>query len=79
MSCDLLSNSYLCSSCDSYAANHLQRSSCDLLSNSYLCSSCDSDLSCAESVRSVVICFQILTFAVAATVRMGRELSTLVL
>ena len=41
---------------------------CDLLSNSYLCSSCDSGVRVAQNIAAVVICFQILTFAVAATV-----------
>ena len=43
---------------------------CDLLSNSYLCSSCDSKILSDVSVTEVVICFQILTFAVAATVHL---------
>ena len=117
--CDLLSNSYLCSICDSGAAvapragrvvicfqiltfavsatalvipvfkgcelwfafkflplQYLRQparyvvpvsSSCDLLSNSYLCSICDSFVRCHSLLHLVVICFQILTFAVSAT------------
>ena len=94
-SCDLLSNSYLCSSCDSSTLYNVVRYSvvicfqiltfavaatvrwhvceqlacCDLLSNSYLCSSCDSPTFVQRITLTVVICFQILTFAVAATVR----------
>ena len=41
--------------------------SCDLLSNSYLCSICDSNRSANTGYFAVVICFQILTFAVSAT------------
>ena len=44
------------------------RHCCDLLSNSYLCSSCDSVNLAVKVPQIVVICFQILTFAVAATV-----------
>ena len=118
-SCDLLSNSYLCSICDSHAAEALWRHpvvicfqiltfavsatagfvpfslipllwfafkflplqylrqhaqlaklgevGCDLLSNSYLCSICDSARLNSVMLPSVVICFQILTFAVSAT------------
>ena len=40
---------------------------CDLLSNSYLCSICDSRASLHRRELVVVICFQILTFAVSAT------------
>ena len=40
---------------------------CDLLSNSYLCSICDSEARKMLVVAPVVICFQILTFAVSAT------------
>ena len=117
--CDLLSNSYLCSICDSASAwwrppcrvvicfqiltfavsataqiprggHHMvlwfafkflplqylrQRPGagieaqlcCDLLSNSYLCSICDSRRRDGHPCGWVVICFQILTFAVSAT------------
>ena len=94
-SCDLLSNSYLCSICDSsiqrssqivalwFAFKFLplqylrQRSTtrtpsascCDLLSNSYLCSICDSPSCVVCACTTVVICFQILTFAVSATAK----------
>ena len=40
---------------------------CDLLSNSYLCSICYSVAVFVKVVADVVICFQILTFAVSAT------------
>ena len=117
--CDLLSNSYLCSICDSLrilqdslwvvvicfqiltfavsataffsarsvstllwfafkflplqylrqprAPGSPSSRSCDLLSNSYLCSICDSNRSANTGYFAVVICFQILTFAVSAT------------
>ena len=122
-SCDLLSNSYLCSICDSprpylqielhvvicfqiltfavsATAGRLREGNaqvlwfafkflplqylrqpgllcaytsarCDLLSNSYLCSICDSFGASLKNVLNVVICFQILTFAVSATAPMG--------
>ena len=92
-SCDLLSNSYLCSICDSNSREPTRRTllwfafkflplqylrqrrkqparnlpRCDLLSNSYLCSICDSDTFGYQRAWYVVICFQILTFAVSAT------------
>ena len=94
-SCDLLSNSYLCSICDSnspctsstravvicfqiltFAVSATAKCitirakiRCDLLSNSYLCSICDSLQDTFAYQRAVVICFQILTFAVSATAR----------
>ena len=120
--CDLLSNSYLCSICDSIkvcsvlkwyvvicfqiltfavsaTASRIRGSnnpklwfafkflplqylrqlciliillvvSCDLLSNSYLCSICDSACARRADKLQVVICFQILTFAVSATANM---------
>ena len=46
-------------------------SSCDLLSNSYLCSICDSSVCRMLLGNCVVICFQILTFAVSATAQQG--------
>ena len=99
LGCDLLSNSYLCSICDShpvaavddarvvicfqiltFAVSATARAkfwpalpSCDLLSNSYLCSICDSPRPHVQPRFYVVICFQILTFAVSATARKAKS------
>ena len=100
--CDLLSNSYLCSICDSsFVRNSVicsvvicfqiltfavsataclltfaSQTGCDLLSNSYLCSICDSIVFVGATFNRVVICFQILTFAVSATAPRNSGISS---